>query len=136
MKPLLFIALDDLSGKEEKTLKIVEQLSKVEGNFGFKINLDYLLNPGKGLKAISVPIQQFNRPVFFDIKIFCSTCDCMYMIEFCHSYVRSQRFAFFCSVCARIYCVESHFPVATLDENGIEARKIIFHCSWRQSCWN
>jgi len=52
MKPLLFNALDDLASKEEKTLKVAEQLSKVEDNFGFKVNLDYLLNQEKGLKAL------------------------------------------------------------------------------------
>ena len=44
MKPFLLNALDDLADKEEKALKVAEQLSKVEGNFGFKVNLDYLLN--------------------------------------------------------------------------------------------
>lgn len=73
MKPLLLIALDDLAGKEEKTLKVAEQLSKVEGNFGFKVNLDYLLNPEKGLKTLLAPIQQFDRPVFFDLKMWNGT---------------------------------------------------------------
>ena len=73
MKPLLLNALDDLAGKEEKTLKVAEQLSKVEGNFGFKVNLDYLLNPEKGLKALLKPIQQFGRPVFSDIKMWNGT---------------------------------------------------------------
>jgi len=73
MKPLLLNALDDLAGKEEKTLEVAEQLLKVEGNFGFKVNLDYLLNPGKGLKALLGPIQQFGRPVFADLKMWNGT---------------------------------------------------------------
>lgn len=73
MKPLLLIALDDLAGKEEKTLKVAEQLSKVEGNFGFKVNLDYLLNPEKGLKTLLAPIQQFGCPVFSDLKMWNGT---------------------------------------------------------------
>lgn len=73
MKPLLLNALDDLAGKEERTLKVAEQLSKVEGNFGFKVNLDYLLNPEKGLKALLGPIQQFGRPVFSDLKMWNGT---------------------------------------------------------------
>lgn len=73
MKPLLLNALDDLVGKEKKTLKVAEQLSKVEGNFGFKVNLDYLLNPKKGLKALLAPIQQFGRPIFSDLKMWNGT---------------------------------------------------------------
>ncbi len=73
MNALLLGALDGLAGKEEKTLKIAEQLSKVEGNFGFKLNLDYLLNPEKGLKALLAPIQQFGRPVFVDLKMWNGT---------------------------------------------------------------
>jgi orotidine-5'-phosphate decarboxylase len=73
MSPLLLVALDDLAGKEEKTLKVAEQLSKVEGIFGFKVNLDYLLNPEKGLKALLAPIQQFGRPVFSDLKMWNGT---------------------------------------------------------------
>ncbi|TSC92928.1 MAG: orotidine-5'-phosphate decarboxylase [Candidatus Berkelbacteria bacterium Licking1014_7] len=73
MKPLLFVALDDLANKEGKTLKVAEQLSGVEGNFGFKINLDYLLNPEKGSKALLRPIQQFGRLVFSDLKMWNGT---------------------------------------------------------------
>lgn len=73
MKPFLFVALDDLAGREEKILKITEQLSRVEGDFGFKINLDYLLNPEKGLKALLSPIQQYGRPVFADLKMWNGT---------------------------------------------------------------
>ncbi|MCK4891624.1 MAG: hypothetical protein KAS78_03065, partial [Candidatus Pacebacteria bacterium] len=68
MKPLLFIALDGLSTEEEKTLEIAEQLSKIEGNIGFKLNLDYLLKESTG-SAIR-KLQRFGRPIFADIKMF------------------------------------------------------------------
>lgn len=73
MKKFLFVALDDLTNRERETVKVAEQLSKVEGNFGFKVNLDYLLNPEKGLKALLAPIQQFGRPVFSDLKMWNGT---------------------------------------------------------------
>lgn len=69
MNPFLFVALDDLTTKEEKTLSIAEQLSYREGNFGFKLNLDYLLNRTKNLTVVINSVQEFNRPVFVDIKM-------------------------------------------------------------------
>lgn len=72
-QPFLFVALDDLAMREELTLKIAEQLSGVEGNFGFKINLDYLLNPERTLKDAIKKIQQFGRPVFTDLKMWNGT---------------------------------------------------------------
>jgi len=72
-KPFLFVALDDLSQKEEETLKTAEQLSGIKGNFGFKVNLDYLLNPKKSLKTAVKSIQQFGRPVFTDLKMWNGT---------------------------------------------------------------
>jgi len=71
MKPFLFIALDGLVEKEKETLIVAEQLTSVSGNFGFKINLDYLLK--KGFKAALEPIQQFGRPVFADLKMWNGT---------------------------------------------------------------
>jgi orotidine-5'-phosphate decarboxylase len=73
MKPFLFVALDGLTKKEKETLGLAEQLSHVSGNFGFKINLDYLLNPEKGFRAALRPIQQFDRPVFADLKMWNGT---------------------------------------------------------------
>lgn len=73
MKPFLFIALDDLAKKEKETLDLVEKLSQVDGNFGFKVNLDYLLNLEKGLRAVLKPIQQFGRSVFTDLKMWNGT---------------------------------------------------------------
>lgn len=73
MNPFLFVALDDLTTKEEKTLDIAEQLSYREGNFGFKLNLDYLLNRTKNLTVVIDSVQEFNRPVFADIKMWNGT---------------------------------------------------------------
>ena len=71
MKPFLFIALDGLSAKEKETLEIAEQLSKIEGNIGFKLNLDYLLK--EGTSSAIRKIQGFGRPIFADIKMFNGT---------------------------------------------------------------
>lgn len=71
MKPFLFIALDGLSTEEEKTLEIAERLSKIKGNIGFKLNLDYLLK--KGTSSAIKKIQRLGRPVFADIKMFNGT---------------------------------------------------------------
>ena len=73
MKPLLLIALDSLADYEAVTLKIAERFLDVLGNFGFKVNLDYLLSREKGLKAALEPIQQFGRPLFTDLKMWNGT---------------------------------------------------------------
>jgi len=80
-KPFLFVALDDLANKEEETLQTVEQLAGVKGDFGFKVNLDYLLNFKKGLKDLLRPIQQFGRPVFTDLKMWNGTRTMISVIE-------------------------------------------------------
>jgi len=73
MKPFLFIALDDLAKRETETLEIAKQLSDIEGNFGFKVNLDYLLNPDNGLKTTIGNVQQFGRLIFVDLKMWNGT---------------------------------------------------------------
>jgi orotidine 5'-phosphate decarboxylase subfamily 1 len=72
-QPFLFVALDDLGKKEKETLEIAEQLSGVEGPFGFKVNLDYLLNPTMSLKTALSQVQRFGRPVFADLKMWNGT---------------------------------------------------------------
>lgn len=67
MNSFLFIALDGLAEKEKETLKIAERLSEIEGNFGFKINLDYLLK--KGIQDAVENVKQFGKPVFADLKM-------------------------------------------------------------------
>lgn len=81
MKPFLFVALDGLAKNERETLSVAEQLSGVSGNFGFKVNLDYLLNPEKGLKTAFRSIQQFGRPVFADLKMWNGTRTMVSVIE-------------------------------------------------------
>lgn len=63
--PFLWIALDGLSEHADKTLAVMRELEKVEGNFGFKANLDWVLERGLGpaRKALS------SRPAFVDTKM-------------------------------------------------------------------
>ena len=68
-QPFLFIALDGLHSREKETLKIAEQLSAVPGPFGFKVNLDYLLNLGVSVRTSLRWIRRLGRPVFADIKM-------------------------------------------------------------------
>ena len=73
-QPFLFVALDALYEEDQATLEIAEQLSGVEGNFGFKVNLDYLLRYGlEGLNSSVEKIQRFGRPVFADLKMWNGT---------------------------------------------------------------
>lgn len=73
-KPFLFVALDDLDKQEQTTLEVAEQLSGVEGNFGFKANLDYLLRYGlEGISSSVKKVQRFGRPVFADLKMWNGT---------------------------------------------------------------
>ncbi|MFH1049011.1 MAG: orotidine 5'-phosphate decarboxylase [Patescibacteria group bacterium] len=73
MNPFLFVALDDLAGKEKETFAIAKQLSDMPGNFGFKLNLDYLLNRTKSLETIISKAQTLKRPIFADIKMWNGT---------------------------------------------------------------
>ena len=73
-QPFLFVALDDLDKKEKETLEVAERLSSVEGPFGFKLNLDYLLNPMFGVKTLLFQVRQrFGRPIFADLKMWNGT---------------------------------------------------------------
>jgi orotidine-5'-phosphate decarboxylase len=72
-RPFLFVALDGLMKKEKETLEIAERLSSVEGNFGFKVNLNYLLDRGLRNPSTLGNIQQFNRLVFTDLKMWNGT---------------------------------------------------------------
>lgn len=72
-RPFLFVALDGLMKKEKETLEIAERLSGVEGNFGFKVNLDYLLDRGLRNPSTLGNIQQFGRLVFTDLKMWNGT---------------------------------------------------------------
>lgn len=73
-KPFLWIALDDLDRKKTETLDVAEQLvAAVDGPFGFKVNLDYLLSPTMSLTAALAHVKQFGRPVFADLKMWNGT---------------------------------------------------------------
>lgn len=73
-KPFLWVALDDLDKKEKETLLIAERLNAVDGPFGFKLNLDYLLNPIYSAKTLIFQMQErFHRPIFADLKMWNGT---------------------------------------------------------------
>lgn len=73
-KPLVFVALDGLATKRAETLKTAELLRWVKGgDFGFKVNLDALIDTEMGLRDILSPLQAFNRPIFADLKVFNGT---------------------------------------------------------------
>ena len=73
-KSFLFVALDDLVKKEKETLETVERFSNIDGLFGFKINLDYLLKYGlEGSVSAVERIKCFGRPVFADLKMWNGT---------------------------------------------------------------
>lgn len=67
MKPFLFVALDGLTKNEEATLSTARRLSDIDGDFGFKVNLDYLL--WCGMSEAVHHIKQFGRPIFTDLKM-------------------------------------------------------------------
>lgn len=72
--PFLYVALDGLFKRERETLEIAERLSREEGSFGFKANLNYLLKRGlEGLTSAVKEVQQFKRPVFTDLKMWNGT---------------------------------------------------------------
>lgn len=66
-KPILFVALDSLIKDPVNTIELAQKLAgEVEGNFGFKVNVDYILKHGTGvLKEITA----IGKPVFADIKM-------------------------------------------------------------------
>lgn len=75
--PFLFVALDDLDRREGETLRVAEQLSGVEGPFGFKLNLDCLLKRGLVVncctRSLLRIVQQLGRKVFADLKMWNGT---------------------------------------------------------------
>jgi len=67
MSTMLFVALDGIKDKTAETLVAVESFMEVDGDFGFKINLDYVL--AVGYKAAVGSIREFGRPIFVDLKM-------------------------------------------------------------------
>lgn len=75
VKPLLFIALDELIDKEEETLRTAQMLAR--SGVGFKINLDYVLMCGVERAVKQLP----NCPVFVDLKMWNGRRTMMKIIE-------------------------------------------------------
>ena len=67
VSPFLWVALDGLNKKEQETLTLAQALAEVKGDFGFKINLDYLLL--RNIERAVATISAFGRPVFADLKM-------------------------------------------------------------------
>lgn len=67
MSSILWVALDGLKDKSGQTLQTAEQLAEVDGTFGFKINLDYVLAVGYEI-AVNT-IERFGQPIFVDLKM-------------------------------------------------------------------
>jgi len=67
VKPFLWIALDALTRREEETLKLAGSLAIITGDFGFKINLDYLLK--RGVHEAVTNVSFLGRPLFADLKM-------------------------------------------------------------------
>lgn len=63
--PRLWIALDGLADNEDETLALVKELDKVPGNFGFKVNLNWLVRHGFRESRKILP----SRPCFADMKM-------------------------------------------------------------------
>lgn len=64
----LFVALDGLLENEKETSQIATSLvNEVGGEYGFKLNLDYIICRGVG-SAVS-KIIRWNRPIFVDLKM-------------------------------------------------------------------
>src|SRR3989338_11215926 len=63
---LLFVALDGLRGHKRETLNVALDMEPVNGNFGFKINLDCFLD--RGVSQAVYPFLPSSRPIFADTK--------------------------------------------------------------------
>lgn len=72
--PLLLVALDDFAEKPSETIAIVQRLSQVEGAWGIKVNLDFLIKNSVEVALTmldGVSQLPFNRhlPIFADLKM-------------------------------------------------------------------
>ena len=63
--PFLFVALDGLLDQERETINAVRDMEQVQGNFGYKINLDYLIRRGTRIANLQIST---TRPIFVDTK--------------------------------------------------------------------
>ena len=82
-QPLLLVALDGLAVNEEETFNIADRfLMHVKGeDFGFKVNLDYVLHPEKGLRETIGNITNWGRPSFVDLKMWNGSRTMMSVLE-------------------------------------------------------
>ena len=66
ISPFLWVALDGLLQHEEETVDLAFTFDReVSGNYGFKVNLDYVLKRGLGQARTSLP----DRPAFVDLEM-------------------------------------------------------------------
>lgn len=64
--PRLWVALDGLTSNQSGTLATAHQLhAEVQGEFGFKVNLDAVLRLGAPTLMLALP----RRPIFVDLKM-------------------------------------------------------------------
>ena len=68
-EPTLYVALnlDPPENTPEKILALARQLNRVEGNFGYKLNGDFLSKYGIG--NVVPDFAKLGRPVFADMKM-------------------------------------------------------------------
>lgn len=70
--PFLFVALDGLDYRTAYE-RVSELSDEVKGSFGFKVNLDYLLDHGLRNDQLISWIQRLEKVVFTDLKMFNGT---------------------------------------------------------------
>lgn len=63
----LFVALDGLTRDREGTLDIAEALVETNLDFGFKVNLDYLV--WRGIDSVVSDIHPMGKTIFADLKM-------------------------------------------------------------------
>ncbi|MFY9736004.1 MAG: hypothetical protein WAL02_12845, partial [Rhodoplanes sp.] len=79
--PFLWVALDGLSQNEEETVDLAFTFDReVSGNYGFKVNLDYVLKRGLGKARTSLPA----RPAFVDLEMWHEASTMRRVFEECH----------------------------------------------------
>lgn len=64
-RPFLFVALDGVT--EGQAAKRISEFSRVEGNFGFKLNLDFILK--YGVESLRKLVELYGMPIFADLKM-------------------------------------------------------------------
>lgn len=66
-KPFVWVALDGLTANDNEALSLARHLSEsVEGDFGFKVNADWIMKVGFNANPLSLLPK---RPIFVDLKL-------------------------------------------------------------------